>query len=57
MNGVRGRRNIRLFAQGPWVDETPAEAAIRRTMGGENDAPSRQLARFMREAAQAPCRR
>jgi hypothetical protein len=53
MNGVRDRRDVRVFAQGPWVDETPAEAAIRRTMGGENDSPPRQLARFVREAAQA----
>lgn len=53
MNGVRDRRDVRLFAQGPWPDETPAEAAIRRTMGGENDTPPRELARFMREAAQA----
>jgi hypothetical protein len=53
MNGVRDRRDVQLFAQGPWPDETPAEAAIRRTMGGENDTPPRELARFMREAAQA----
>ena len=53
MNGVRDRRNLRVFAQGPWANETPQEAAIRRTMGGENDSPPRQLARFVREAAQA----
>jgi Peptidase family M28 len=53
MNGVRDRHDVRLFAQGPWPDETPQEAAIRRTMGGENGTPPRELARFMREAAQA----
>ena len=53
MNGVRDRHNVRLFAQGPWADETPQEAATRRTMGGENDTPPRELARFMREAAEA----
>ena len=52
-NGVRDRRDLRVFAQGPWPDETPQEAAIRRTMGGENDSPPRELARFVREAAQA----
>jgi hypothetical protein len=52
-NGVRDRHDVRLFAQGPWPDETPQEAATRRTMGGENDTPPRELARFMREAAQA----
>jgi hypothetical protein len=53
MNGVRDRHDVRLFAEGPPADETPQEAAIRRTMGGENDSPPRELARFMREAAQA----
>jgi hypothetical protein len=52
-NGVRDRRDLRVFAQGPWPDESPDEAAIRRTMGGENDSPPRELARFVREAAQA----
>jgi Peptidase family M28 len=53
MNGVRDRRDVRLFAEGPPADETPQEAAIRRTMGGENDSPPRELARYLREAAQA----
>jgi Peptidase family M28 len=52
MNGVRDRHDVRLFAQGPWPNETSQEAAIRRTMGGENDTEPRELARFMREAAQ-----
>ena len=34
-------------------NETPQQAAIRRTMGGENDSPPRELARFVREAAEA----
>jgi hypothetical protein len=53
MNGVRDRRDIRFFAEGPPPNETPEEAVIRRTMGGENDSPPRELARFFREAAQA----
>ncbi len=53
MNGVRDRHDVRLFAEGPPADETPQEASIRRAMGGENDSPPRELARFMREAAQA----
>jgi hypothetical protein len=52
-NGVRDRRDLRVFAQGPPPQETPQEAVIRRTMGGENDSPPRELARFVREAAQA----
>ena len=52
-NGVRDRRDLRVFAEGPSPQETPAQAAIRRTMGGENDSPPRELARFVREAAEA----
>lgn len=52
-NGVRDRRDLRVFAEGPSPQETPQQAAIRRTMGGENDTPPRELARFVREAAQA----
>ena len=52
-NGVRDRRDLRVFAEGPSPQETAAQAAIRRTMGGENDSPPRELARFVREAAQA----
>jgi hypothetical protein len=52
-NGVRDRRDLRVFAEGPPANETPAQASIRRTMGGENDSPPRELARFVREAAQA----
>jgi hypothetical protein len=52
-NGVRDRHDLRVFAEGPSPQETPQQAAIRRTMGGENDSPPRELARFVREAAQA----
>jgi hypothetical protein len=49
MNGVRDRRDGGFSRRGPWVDESPQEAAIVRTMGGEQG----QLARFVREAGQA----
>jgi hypothetical protein len=52
-NGVRDRHDLRVFAEGPSPQETPQQAAIRRTMGGENDSPPRELARFVREAARA----
>jgi Peptidase family M28 len=52
-NGVRDRHDLRVFAEGPSPQETPAQATIRRTMGGENDSPPRELARFVREAAEA----
>jgi hypothetical protein len=42
---------VRLFAEGVPTAETPEEAATRRSVGGENDSPPRQLARFVREVA------
>jgi peptidase M28-like protein len=51
-NGERDRKNVRLFAEGPPSNETAAEAALRRTMGSENDSPARQLARFVKEQAE-----
>jgi hypothetical protein len=36
-----------LFAEGVPTAETPEEAATRRAVGGENDSPARQLARFV----------
>ena len=40
---------LRLFAEGVPTSETPAQAAVRQSVGGENDSPARQLARFVRE--------
>ncbi|MEU9686740.1 M28 family metallopeptidase [Amycolatopsis japonica] len=50
-DGTRDPRTIRLFAEGVPTSETPAQADIRRAVGGENDSPSRQLARFVRSVA------
>jgi hypothetical protein len=52
-NGVRDRRHVRLFAQSTPNDETPQEAAERRTTGGENDSAPRQLARYAKDAAES----
>ncbi|MEV7340537.1 M20/M25/M40 family metallo-hydrolase [Streptomyces sp. NPDC093544] len=48
-DGTRDPYTIRLFAEGVPSSETPAQAATRRSVGGENDSPSRQLARFVRD--------
>ena len=48
-NGVRDRSMVRVFSEGVPTNETPAEANTRRSVGGENDSPSRQLARFIKE--------
>ena len=52
-NGVRDRRTVRVFSEGVPSSETEAEARTRRGTGGENDSPSRQLARFIKEAGAA----
>jgi hypothetical protein len=50
-DGLVVDNEVRVFSEGVKVTETPAEAAIRRRAGGELDAPSRSLARFMRGLA------
>jgi hypothetical protein len=52
-NGVRDRGTVRVFSEGVPSNETPAEAATRRSVGGENDSPSRQLARFIKEVGES----
>lgn len=51
-NGVRDRRTVRVFSEGVPSSETPAEANVRRSVGGENDSASRQLARFIKETGE-----
>ena len=50
-DGTRYRHLVRLFSEGVPTSETAAQANIRRAVGGENDGPSRQLARFAREVS------
>jgi hypothetical protein len=50
-DGTLDPRTIRLFAEGVPTSETPEQAATRRSIGGENDSSSRQLARFVRSVA------
>ena len=50
-NGVRDPRTVRVFSEGVPSNETQQEAATRRSVGGENDSQSRQLARFIKETA------
>jgi hypothetical protein len=51
-NGVRDSRRVRVFSEGVPSDETPAQARLRKSLGGENDGPSRQLARYIKDAAE-----
>jgi hypothetical protein len=50
-DGTRDRHSVRLFAQGPPPSEDAATHALRLTLGGENDSPARNLARFVTEVA------
>lgn len=52
-NGIRDRNTVRVFSEGVPSNETPAEATTRRSVGGENDSASRQLARFIKETSEA----
>jgi acetylornithine deacetylase/succinyl-diaminopimelate desuccinylase-like protein len=52
-NGVRDRGTIRVFSEGVPSNETQAEANTRRSVGGENDSASRQLARFIKEIGES----
>lgn len=52
--GDRGQKDpytIRAFAQGPPPSENATVAARRLQIGGENDSPARELARFSAEVA------
>lgn len=43
------RNRVRVFSEGVPSDETPQQARTRRSVGGENDSASRQLARYIKE--------
>ncbi|MFJ5260905.1 M20/M25/M40 family metallo-hydrolase [Streptomyces sp. NPDC088387] len=51
-DGTREPHVVRLFAEGVPSSETAEEAALRRSVGGENDSATRQLARFVRDVAE-----
>src|SRR2546425_12947753 len=51
-NGVHDARTVRVFSEGVPSNETTQEATTRRSVGGENDSPSRQLARFIKEVGE-----
>jgi hypothetical protein len=50
--GKRDPFTVRLFSEGVPTSETPAQAALRQSIGGENDGPSRQLARYVKEVGE-----
>jgi hypothetical protein len=50
-NGVYDPHTVRVFSEGVPSNETQQEATSRRSVGGENDSQSRQLARFIKEVS------
>src|SRR2546423_3945836 len=51
-NGVHDPHTVRVFSEGVPSNETTQEATTRRSVGGENDSASRQLARFIKETGE-----
>ena len=47
--GSPNRNRVRIFSEGVPTSEPPAEATTRKSVGGEVDSVSRQLARFIKE--------
>ncbi|MGB7070554.1 MAG: M28 family metallopeptidase [Pyrinomonadaceae bacterium] len=47
--GSANRNRVRVFSEGVPSNETDREAGTRRSVGGENDSLSRQLARYIKE--------
>ncbi|MGK5445864.1 aminopeptidase, partial [Micromonospora sp. URMC 105] len=51
-DGTRDPRAVRLFAEGVPTDCRVLASAGVSAVGGENDSPSRQLARFVSDVAE-----
>jgi hypothetical protein len=51
-NGVHDNRRVRVFSEGIPANENEAQARVRKSVGGENDGPSRQFARYLKEVAE-----
>lgn len=51
ITGVVNNTTARVFSEGTRYDETPEEAAQRRSQGGEVDSPSRNVARYIDQMA------
>ncbi len=52
MDGLVADKTVRVFSEGTRANETTLQAGVRRRNGGELDAPSRNLSRFMARVAE-----
>lgn len=50
--GHASDKEMRVFSEGIPVTETDRQANLRRSIGGENDSPARQLARYVKMAGE-----
>jgi Zn-dependent M28 family amino/carboxypeptidase len=50
--GLKDNRSVRVFSEGVPAVETEKQAATRNSVGGENDSPARELARYTKEIAE-----
>ncbi|GGH20233.1 M20/M25/M40 family metallo-hydrolase [Mucilaginibacter phyllosphaerae] len=50
--GLKDNRSVRVFSEGVPAAETQKQAATRNSIGGENDSPARELARYTKEIAE-----
>ncbi len=50
--GLKDNINVRVFSEGVPAAETKEAAGIRTSVGGENDSPARELARYIKETAE-----
>ncbi|WP_018476396.1 M20/M25/M40 family metallo-hydrolase [Pontibacter roseus] len=51
--GTHDNTRVRVFSEATPSNETEEQARLRRTLGSENDGPSRNLARYMKMAGEA----
>jgi hypothetical protein len=50
--GLKDNRSVRVFSEGVPAVENEKQAALRNSVGGENDSPARELARYTKEIAE-----
>ncbi len=49
---LKDNRSVRVFSEGVPITETKQEAGLRIAVGGENDSPAREFARYVKEVAE-----
>ena len=49
---LKDNTSVRVFSEGVPVNETKQEGSLRISVGGENDSPAREFARYVKEVAE-----